>query len=154
MGLIAKYTRLNPHLRLALVIAPLLAVGGYILAGFFSPGSEPGAPSGPRPLEIDDRCQLLDGVCRLLHREIALNIGAALVSDGTEIFLASSVPLKGAVVGLEGRSPVTLSQRDGPKKWQAHLPYALPAGDTLHLVVATAEHRYFADVPTGVAHGN
>ncbi len=154
MGLIRKYTRLSPHLRLALILAPLLAVGGYILAGFYQPGSGDEPDDGPRPLQLSGNCRLPEGVCKLLHREIAVNVGAEQQGEATEIYLATSVPLEGAVVGLENATPVTMTTRGSLKRWKARLSRPLRPGDHLHLALVTRDHRYFADLPATPAHGD
>ncbi len=154
MGLIRKYTQLSPHLRLALIVAPLLLVGGYLLAGFYQPGPDDKPNDAPRALQLSGSCRLPGEVCRLLHREIAVNVGAEQQGKITEIYLATSVPLQGAVVGLENTTPVTMTTRGSLKRWKARLLRPLRPGDHLHLALVTRDHRYFADLPTTPDHGD
>ena len=150
MGLIRKYTQASPHLKIALVVAPLLAVGGYILAGFYQPDAqpEPVAQQDATALQPSDECRLLEDVCRLLHREIAVNISASPTQEGsTLILLAASVPLKGALVSAGDHQPVAMTIRNGNKRWKATLPYPLHQSDQLHLALGSGERRYYAEIP-------
>ena len=147
MGLIAKYAAASPHLKIALVVAPLLAIGGYILAGLYRPASAPVAGEGPGTLQVSHECRLLGGVCELLHREIAVNLGASVQEDGrTQVYLGASVPLEGVVISSGEREPIVMETRGTPRRWKARLPYAIHAGDPVRLALVSGERRYFAEI--------
>ncbi len=145
MGLIRRFTRLSPHLRLALILTPLLGLGGYLLAGLFASTPDGPAEDAPRAIEASEPCRLLGGVCRLLHREIAVNLGTPADDPGL-LYLASSVPLKGALVGLDDAPPQAMQRRDNPKHWQLRLPHPPGPGAHLRLALATDQHRYYAEL--------
>ena len=149
MGLIRKFTAASPHLKIALIVAPLLVIGGYIVADLYRPREAP--PPQPRTaseLQVPEECRLLGGVCELLHREIAANIGAELEENGrTRIYLATSVPLEGALLAGEQQDPVTMVSRRDARHWQALLPYPLREGDRLRLALVSGKRRYFAEIP-------
>jgi hypothetical protein len=151
MALIEKFTRASPHLKIALVVAPLLLVGGYILAGFYQPGptteTPPASARTGSALEVPQGCHLPGGVCELLHREIALNLSATPEGNSTLIYLAASVPLEGVLVAGGEHSPTSMVNRGTPKRWKATLPYLLQRGDSLRLAVVSGERRYFAEIP-------
>lgn len=148
MGLIQKFTAASPHLKIALIVAPLLVIGGYIAADLFRPEEAPVAPGQTTSaMQVSEKCRLLGGVCELLHREIAANLGATLQEDGgTLIHLATSVPLAGALIAGEQQEPVTMQSRGNDKRWKALLPYPLQEGDRLRLAMVSGERRYYAEI--------
>ncbi len=149
MGLIRKFTAASPHLKIALIVAPLLAIGGYIIADLYRPAAEPpAAHRGPGALQVSKNCHLLGDVCELLHREIALNMSARPRDDGsTLVYLSASVPLEGAILASGGKQPIAMETRGTPKRWKALLPYPVHPGDSLRLAVVSGERRYFAEIP-------
>lgn len=148
MGLIRKFTAASPHLKIALVVAPLLAIGGYIIADLYRPAAQPpAADRGPGSLQVSKNCHLLSDVCELLHREIALNMSARLQDDDhTLVYLSASVPLEGAIIASGEKQPIVMETRGGPKRWKALLPYPVHEGDALRLAVVSGERRYFAEI--------
>ena len=147
MGLIHAYTTASPHIKLALVIAPLLAVGGYIVAEHALPRKSATIDTTPRPLKIADDCRPLNTVCKLLHRELAVNITATPLKGETRVDLATSVAIDGGVIAFAGESPVKMEARNGPRGWKALLPRSVQSGDTLRLVLVNGQRRYFAEIP-------
>ncbi len=148
MGLIRRYTTANPHLKIALVVAPLLAVGGYIAADLYSSQREEAPAPKDQPLRIEGTCRLVGGVCKLLHREIAVNLGAESdPAGGVWIYLRASIPIEGALLALDDAPPRPMTRRGDATRWKLHLN-ALPRTDgRLRLVVAREGHRYYAEVP-------
>ncbi len=152
MGLIRKFTATNPHLKIALVVAPLLMVGGYIIADLFELSTTPESTesaNNAKPLVVDDRCRLLGEVCELLHREIAVNIGAEPGPGSTTlVYLSTSVPVDGVLVAREKAPPIRMTTRGSSKRWKAELPYPLAEGERIRLALVRGEHRYFAEITT------
>ncbi len=145
MGLIRRFTRLSPHLRLALILTPLLGLGGYLLAGLFTPAPDAPADDRPRAIEPAGPCRLRGGVCRLLHREIAVNLGTPADDPGL-LYLATSVPIEGALVSLDDAPPQPMQRRDNAKHWQLRLAHPPGLGSRLRLALATDQHRYYAEL--------
>gem|GEM_PF-2769045 len=153
MGLIRKFTSANPHLRIALIVAPLLAVGGYIAAGLLG-GAEPaGKTPTDRALRVDAACALLGGVCRLLHREIAVNLGAVEKGGATLVYLRASVPIEGALLAKDAAAPLSMAPRQDRQRWQLRLPYPLAEGDRLRLALSADGRHYYAEIPVRAATG-
>lgn len=148
MGLIRKFTAANPHLKIALIVTPLLAIGGYIVADLYHhPEASAPPPQTASELQVSGDCRLLGEVCELLHREIAANIGAEPQENGhTLIYLATSVPLQGALLAAEPHDPVAMASRGDTRRWKALLPYPLRQGDRLRLAMVSGERRYFAEI--------
>ncbi len=150
MGLIRKFTAASPHLKIALVVAPLLAVGGWIAADLLFPASGPSETrQTDEPLRLNGECRLPGGVCELLHREIAVNLGAEPLAGGAaRILLRATVPLKGALVARNDEAPVAMTPRGDATRWQARLDAPLAPGDRLRLAVVTESgRRYWAEIP-------
>ena len=147
MGLIKKFTTASPHLKIALVVAPLLAVGGYIIADFYRPAAEPVDRQGGGSLQVSENCRLLGDLCKLLHREIAANLSATVRENGqTLVYLGTSVPLEGAVIASDDREPVVMETRGSARRWKATLPYAVHEGDRIRLAMVSGDRRYFAEI--------
>jgi len=150
MGLIRKFTATNPHLKIALVVAPLLMVGGYIIADLFEPSATPEpteSANSAKPLAVDEECRLLGEVCELLHREIAVNISAEPGPGSTTlVYLSTSVPVDGVLVTREEAPPTRMTARGSSKRWKAELPYALAEGERVRLALVRGEHSYFAEI--------
>ena len=147
MGLVKRFYQSNRHMKLAIILAPLLAIGGYILAGIYLDDKMDAQQGTDKPLSLQPGCQLLTGVCELLHREIAVNI-AIEEKDGRQLFyLSASTPLRGVLAAFGDSPPRNMLSRGDTKKWVLELQNPVHNGQTAKLVISGGKHRYFAEIP-------
>jgi len=74
MTLLKHFHQSNRHIKLAIILAPLLAIGGYILTGILLEEKIDAQPGTAKAMTLQPDCHLLSDKCELLHREIAANI--------------------------------------------------------------------------------
>jgi hypothetical protein len=148
MGLIKRFYQSNRHVKLAIILAPILAIGGYILTGIYLDDKIDAQPTMDKPLALQPDCHLLTGVCELLHREIAVNV-AVEEKNGQQLFyLSTSTPIKGALVAFSDRQePRPLYRRGDKRKWVLDIRDPVHQGQRAKLVISGDKHRYFAEIP-------
>lgn len=146
MGLIKKFTLSSSHTKIAIIVAPLLAIGGYILADHYASKKEAELSSQVKPLTLQSGCRLLGGVCELLHREIAINISAES-GPTTTVYLRASTAIDGALLSSTGQQPMAMERRGDNERWKALLPYPLEEETAIQLAIVAGERRYYAEIP-------
>ena len=147
MGLIKRFYQSNRHMKLAIILAPLLAIGGYILAGIYLDDKMDAQQGTDKPLTLQPDCHLLTGVCELLHREIAVNIAVEKRDGQAFFYLSTSTPIKGAIIAFADSPPQSMLSRGDSKKWLLELQPPVHSGQTAKLVISGGKHRYFAEIP-------
>ncbi len=147
MGLVKRFYQSNRHVKLAIILAPLLSIGGYILAGIYLDDKIEARPGADKPLALQPGCHLLTDVCELLHREIAVNL-AMEERDGRQLFyLSASTPVRGVLAALGDSPPEAMLSRGDPKKWVLEIRQPVTPGSQVKLVVSADKNRYFAEIP-------
>lgn len=147
MGLVKRFYQSNRHMKLAIILAPLLAIGGYILAGIYLDDKMDAQQGTDKPLSLQPGCQLLTGVCELLHREIAVNI-AIEEKDGRQLFyLSASTPLRGVLAAFGDSPPLPMLSRGDEKKWVLEPQNPIVPGTQVKLAISGDKNRYFAEIP-------
>ncbi|MEE9385847.1 MAG: hypothetical protein V3V08_20750 [Nannocystaceae bacterium] len=147
MKLLTRFYQANGHIKLAVVLAPLLAIGGYILAGSYAESKVAAQPSAAKQMALQRGCQLLSGVCELLHREIAANVGIEDEQGEQVVYLATSVALRGALISVGDARPVAMVRRGTAKRWMLNLDERMTEDTVIRLVLAAEKHSFFAEVP-------
>ncbi|BAO43991.1 hypothetical protein [Thiolapillus brandeum] len=149
MGLIKRFYQSNRHVKLAIILAPMLAIGGYILTGIYLDDRIDAQPTMDKPLALQPDCHLLSGVCELLHREIAVNV--AMENEGGQrlFYLSTSTPIKGTLVAFtDQQAPRPMHRRGGDnRKWVLEIREPIHEGQRVKLVISGNKHRYFAEIP-------
>lgn len=147
MGLVKRFYQSNRHVKLAIILAPLLAIGGYILTGIYLDDKIKAQPGVDKPLTLQPDCHLLTGVCELLHREIAVN-AAIEEKDGKQLFyLSTSTPTIGVLVAFGDKPPLPMLSRGDMKKWVLEIQKPVVPGGQVKLVISGGKNRYFAEIP-------
>ncbi|WP_456447649.1 hypothetical protein [Thiolapillus sp.] len=147
MGLVKYFYRSNRHVKLAVILAPLLAIGGYILTGIYLDDKIEAQPALDKPLTLQPGCHLLSGVCELLHREIAVNVAVEKKNGQAFFYLSTSTPIRGAIIAFANSEPRSMLSRGDSKKWLLELQSPVHTGQTAKLVISGDKHRYFAEIP-------
>lgn len=143
---------MNRHKRIAILVAPFLAIGGYIAADYFQQQQQ--SDKMPQLVAIGD-CRPLEKNCRLQAGNIKLNITMDTLKQGAPLSfqLESSVPLDDVLIALtEGNNdamPLRMESDQRGVLWRINLLPATPVNPKkllLRLVVTYKDHNYFAEL--------
>jgi hypothetical protein len=147
MGLVKRFYQSNRHVKLAIILAPMLAIGAYILAGIYLDKRIETQPLADKPLKLQPDCHLLSDVCELLHREIAVNIAVENDRGQPLFYLSTSTPIKGVLAAFGDSRPRAMLSRGDPRKWVLTVTEGIPEGSRVKLAISGDKNRYFAEVP-------
>ncbi len=147
MKLLKRFYQSGRHVKLAVILAPLLAIGGYILTGIYLDEKIEEQPGITKALMLQPDCHLLTGVCELLHREIAANIAIEEKQGKQLVYLASSVPLKGILLSVGDGEPASMLSRGTAKRWVLELQQPVTENTVIRLAIAGGKNRFFAEIP-------
>ncbi len=89
---------MNKHTKLAIVIAPFLAIGSYIATGYYADAKMQKAFGKERYLKLlpQGKCQIRAGNCKMKNGDFRLN----LEQTPQGIHLATTHPISNAVISL------------------------------------------------------
>ena len=120
---------MNPHLKIAFVVAPLLAIAGWGLAEMYWASTHPEAAARIAPRRA---CDMREKACRLKAGDLQLFIRGEFDATGrlNALRIESTEPLDGIVAGVsplkgERDRPAVFTSADG-RVWRARLPDAPP----------------------------
>ena len=143
---------INPHLKVAFVVAPLLAIGGWGLAEMYWTATNPEAA---RHLAPRRACDLRVKACRLKAGGLQLFIRGDFDESGRlrALRIESTMPLDTVVASVaplkaEDDKPVRFSSGNG-RLWRARLPHAPPPGEEarrLRLVATAGKKTYIGEM--------
>ena len=146
---------MNRHLKIAFIVAPFLAIGGYALVDQYDYYQARKQIKALFPLKVDGNCVLLGEGCSLTNPALKLRLSVS-GSPGNGLIpmqLESSAPLSGGKLGF-GELGSKLPQkslmpgRDG-QHWKVALPQVVVGTDSeinLKMVVTSGGRVYIADV--------
>ncbi len=147
MKLLKHFYRSGRHVKLAVILAPLLAIGGYILTGIYLDEKIEEQPGAAKAMMLQPGCHLLTGVCELLHREIAANIAIEEKQGKQFVYLASSVALQGVLLSVDDSKPASMLSRGSAKRWVLELQQPVTENAVIRLAIAGGKNRFFAEIP-------
>jgi len=147
MKLLKQFYKSNRHVKLAVILAPLLAIGGYILAGVILDEKIEKQPGTAKAMTLQPDCHLLTDVCELLHREIAANIVIEEKQGKYLVYLATSVPVRRALLSIGDTDPAIMVTRGTAKAWKLVLQQPITERTPVRLVLIGDKHQYFAEIP-------
>ena len=142
---------MNKHKRIAILVAPLLVIGGFIAADYYQQRQ---AEKLPR-LQASGDCRPLQGSCRLEAGELQLNISMQQPEQQGffTLVLDSSQPLEDVLIavgnGNPDAMPVRLEAGDQAMHWQKPLLLDRQLNIEkliLRLVVTYKGINYFAEI--------
>lgn len=140
----------------AVLIAPVLALGSYFAVGhFFGEQPQPAREGQSYPLVEKPNCRYDSGRCGLVNADFELDLEVRPATDDQALLLLTSVvPLEGVMVSLlvpgaeeEAPAPMEAASPDG-LQWRTVLDMPEPGRDRLRLVASAAGAFYFGDVAT------
>ncbi len=147
MKLFKRFYQSNRHVKLAVILAPLLAIGAYITTGILLEEKVQEQPGADKAMALQPDCHLLTKVCELLHREIAANITIEEKEGRQLVYLATSIPIRGALLSVGDEKPSPMLSRGTAKGWVLELQRPVVENDVIRLVLAGDKNRYFAEIP-------
>ena len=139
---------INPHLKIAIVVAPLLAIAGWGLAEMYWASTHPEAAARLAPRRA---CNLRHDLCRLQAGDVQLFIRGEFDTAGRlrALRIESTVPLDTVLASVaplkaERDKPVRFVGENG-RVWRARLADAPPPGEEAHRLrlVATAGKKTY-----------
>ena len=147
---------MSPHMKIAIIVAPFLLIGGYIVADYYQTSKEKeylaaeAQKTAAYNLLPDPACQLPAGKCILRKDQLWLTLSV----DKDFYYLESNSDLQGVALGLAQSDrvtrPVQMQARGDRKHW---LTLMRPLSNLrkespllLRLAVVSDESRYYAEI--------
>lgn len=153
MNPVAKFFTLSPHLRTAIILAPLLAIAGYVAAGYYMAGKQSAKqPPGTPALELRavGDCRILAGECRFRRDSLVINLGARSTEQGdTLIQLQPDSPIQGAVMGVHlhgNETPRNMRKIKGEDNWYMLFSGKLETPVKMRVIAVQNGSSYFAEL--------
>jgi len=146
----------NKHVIIAMLVAPLLAIGAWYAVDYMvTERAQAARPGAAYPLLAKSNCRYDSGQCDLVNSEVELTLTPIeLQPEQTVLLLESEFAPAQATVALASGddevvgTAVAQQPADGHTRMTVTIPaYADPAA-TLRIAVTIQESLYFAEVPT------
>jgi len=147
----------NRHVVIAMLVAPLLALGSYFALDFLvGEKPEPAEAGQSYPLAERPNCRYSSGNCGLVNGDFELQLSTREASAGRlALVLSSAFPLDGVMVALvdastgEGDAPTPM-QAAGSEgtEWTLEIGQPNPERHRLRLVASAAGTLYFGEAAT------
>lgn len=149
MSILAKFFRMSAHMKIAMIVAPLLLIGGWGVADYFESRKSPS--DQVFPMETVGPCILSEGACRFSILEFNADVSAAAKGDGTSAFvLKTSEPVKAVNLEVVGTNSVQhpkamVPDAEDSNLWTLDTVVPFAEGKEFHMVISTGEAFLFAD---------
>jgi hypothetical protein len=144
----------NKHVIIAMIVAPILGVLGWIAVGQIA-GEQPqvAQPGQSYPLVEKSNCRYESGACDLQNEDFKLRLTLEQGPRGPAMLLSASHPLEGAILGIGAAGsqipPSAMRSVDGQGlMWRRELGGMPTAGERIRLVARAEGSSYFADAST------
>ena len=152
MNLLSKFLNLSPHLRTAVILAPLLGIAGYIAAGYYAANKQPAQTPEPPALALrgTGTCALMVGDCSYRRDDLVVNFSAKPTGQGdTLIQLEPNSPIQGAVMGIHSHgneTPRNMRKIKGENNWTLIFSGKLETPVKIRTIVIRDGVSYFAEL--------
>lgn len=149
MGILDKYFRLSRHTKLALIMAPILLVGGYIAADYYE--SRQDADDQVYQMEKKSVCNLRGAGCEFTILEFEVALSAKPTESGGSLFVlktseaVQAVNLEVLHGGESDRPRSMLADSNDVNKWVLDSPVPFGSVSEFHLVISTGKAFLFAE---------
>lgn len=134
---------MNKHKKLAFMVAPFLAIGGYIAADYYDRAQVD--KKRYHNLAIEGKCDIDQGPC--LFKGAGLIIEYTIKGELTHI--EANHPLGAAAIGMsDDEKPYNLEPKIDKKNWTiptATFRNASNNSGTIRLVVTAKDHTFFSE---------
>lgn len=136
------------HVIVALLVAPLLAVGAWFAVGYWVAGDAmtplPAEQGSAYPLLERSGCRYAGGRCVLSNGDLDI----AVTLQGTRLYFAPSVEVDVLVAGLillTESVPIKGTWRDEQQAWEVVLPAVPTASDRLRVIVSRNDSEFYGE---------
>ncbi|MEM8983894.1 MAG: hypothetical protein AAGC71_12765 [Pseudomonadota bacterium] len=140
----------SPHIIVALLVAPVLAVLAYFAASkLVGDTAGPAQRGASYPLLVGANCRRSSGQCQLSNAQLRIDLTMTAYSDAAiTLELYASNTFDGVLIG-DGTDKATASpfERIAPLRWRVALPHPSDAA-TLPFVAVADTTAFFAELPT------
>lgn len=148
---------MNRHLKIAIIVAPFLSIGGYALVDQYQYYQQQNQAKALYPLEVAGDCNLVRG-CELHNANLSISIDGSRQGDGIRLKLLSDQDLRGGKLGYGDTGdeiPQRSLQKDGDaRSWAAVVPLnAVQNARPLTLRMVLVDHRgrvNIAELPASI----
>ena len=137
---------MNKHKKLAIIIAPFLAIGGYIATDFYD--SHQKNKKRYHNITVQGDCNIVHGPCLLQGAGLTLEF----TINGEQTNIESNYPLETAAIGIkdaEVDKPYNLTPNTDRKNWtidtSAYNQSKTPHSATVRLIVTSKGHSFFSE---------
>jgi len=135
---------MNQHIKLAIVIAPFLAIGGYIATDYYDTYQV--NKKRYHTLTVEGQCDIDTGPCLLKGAGLILEFS----KKGEVTNLETNVPLDTAAIGMLGSDEHTNLTPDASKKnWSvntsAYMNSVKAEGNAIRVLVSAKDHFFFSE---------
>lgn len=136
------------HVIVALLVAPLLAVGAWFAVGYWVAGDAmtpaPAAQGSAYPLLERSGCRYAGGRCVLSNGDLDI----AVTLEGERLYFAPSVEVDVLIAGLillTESVPVEAIWRETQQAWEVALPGVPSANDRLRVIVSRNDSEFYGE---------
>lgn len=147
---------LSLHTRIAIMVAPILSIGGYGMMDLWLNKDKPKTPAQAtfQPLELQGECLLATNQCQLHHSKI--DVSLARHESGkpniVRLEITPSVHIRGiqmALVQSGVEHQIIAEPVPGKESWAAEFPDTLinPSPSALRIALAQFGRISFAEIP-------
>ena len=135
---------MNQHIKLAIVIAPFLAIGGYIATDYYDTYQV--NKKRYHTLTVEGQCDIDTGQCLLKGAGLILEFS----KKGEVTNLETNVPLDTATIGMLGSDePTNLTPDASKKNWSvntsAYMNSVKAEGNAIRVLVSAKDHFFFSE---------
>lgn len=142
MSLLGKFFTMSPHLRLAVILAPMLLIGGFLVADFIETRGNKG--ERVHLLELADVCNLATSACQFRISEFTATLTASASGSGSRVKLETSEPIKAVNLEMLGQGGIEEPRAMTPdvgdlNKWYLDSRFVPEALTGVHMVISTGK---------------
>ena len=138
--------KMNKHTKLAILIAPFLAIGGYVATDYYDKYKI--NQTRYHQITVQGDCDIEKGKCLLKGAGLLLEYSR----NGTVTHLESNFPLDTAAIAIvnhEDEAPHNLTPASDKKNWTIDTAdYSIPATNQplkIRLIVSANDHLFFSE---------
>jgi hypothetical protein len=150
---------MNRHLKIAFIVAPFLAIGGYAVMDQYDYYQKKKLAKALYTLKAEGACVLSSGACVLKNESLTVSLSSAAAETNGDVpmYLESSVALAGGKLGFgdEGAEipQRSLQQLQDDQHWRVGLPQAAigeASAVGLRMVLMSGGRVYIAEVEAAI----
>ena len=135
---------MNKHIKLAIVIAPFLAIGGYIATDYYDTYQV--NKKRYHTITVEGQCDIDTGPCLLKGAGLILEFS----KNGEVTNLEANYPLSTVAIGMLGSDePTNLTPDTSKKNWSVNTSTYMKSvnsyGNAIRVLVSAKNHFFFSE---------